>query len=61
MQRIEKVAETEGGDVRELRRMGQAAKTAALQAGTCPKELLKQKDLCWLFIFYFFVKARAQG
>ena len=27
-------SETEGGDVRELRRMGQAAKTAALQAGT---------------------------
>ena len=49
MQRIEKVAETEVGDVRELRRMGQAAETVALQAGTCPKELLKQKDLCWLF------------
>lgn len=35
--------------MRELREMGQAAKTAALQAGIFPKELLKQKDLCWLF------------
>lgn len=49
MQRLEKVAETEGGDVRELGEMEQAAKTEALQAGICPKELLKQKDLCWLF------------
>ena len=31
------------------RRDGTAAKTEALQAGICSKELLKQKDLCWLF------------